>query len=98
MEQVQVLLRFFTAALHDPRIGTSHIALYVAFYQRWVKEGSGAPVLAYSHEMMPVAKICSSATYHRVLRELDAYGYLQYEPSFSRLRRSRVCLDGAGRS
>lgn len=92
MEQVQTLLLFFAAIVRDPRIGISHIALYMALYQRWVKEGGAGPVQAFSHEVMPEAKIYSSATYHRVLRELDAYGYLRYEPSYSRMRRSRVYL------
>ncbi|MUG03784.1 hypothetical protein ECC01_22805, partial [Bacillus tequilensis] len=84
----QVLQTFFEGVVRDPRVGTTHIALFGALYQRWVEAGSVDPVQAYSHEVMPAAKIYSSSTYHRVLRELDAYGYLQYEPSYNRLRRS----------
>ncbi|GAA4429898.1 hypothetical protein GCM10023188_15880 [Pontibacter saemangeumensis] len=83
---------FFAAILYDPRIGVSHIALYMALYRCWIKEGGTGPVSAFSHEIMPIAKIAGSATYHRVLRELDEYGYLKYEPSFNRMRRSRMYL------
>ncbi|WP_242917482.1 hypothetical protein [Pontibacter liquoris] len=90
--QQELLSRFFGAILQDPRIGPAHIALYAALYHCWLAVGGRGAVCAYSHEMMPVAKLSSSATYHRVLRELDKWGYLRYEPSYSRLRRSRVLL------
>jgi len=92
MFALKPLSDFFSAIAHDPRISVTHIALYMALYQCWIKEGGTGPVAAFSHEIMPIAKIASSATYHRVLRELDEYGYLTYEPSFHRLRRSRVYL------
>ena len=88
-----VLCDFLRGITQDPRIGFAHIALYAALFQRWILEGAAGPVSGFSHELMPLAKIGSSATYHRVLRELDAYGYLRYEPSFSRLRRSRIYLN-----
>lgn len=90
--QVQLLKDFFGRVVHDPRIGMSHIALYGALYQRWEESGCVDPLQVYSREVMPFAKIFGSATYHRVLRELHAYGYLCYEPSFNRLRRSRIYL------
>lgn len=73
-------------------MGPPHIALFAALYQCWLQAGATGPVQAFSHEVMPLAKIYSSATYHRVLRELHAYGYVRYEPSFSRVRRSRIYL------
>jgi hypothetical protein len=92
MGQVTVLIRFFRAIPQDPHIGPPHIALYAALYHRWLQGGATDPVQAFSYEMMPLAKIYSSATYHRVLRELHAYGYVRYEPSYSRVRRSRIYL------
>jgi len=92
MEQLQILHAFFAGIEGDPRVGPPHIALYAALFQRWLREGATGPVQAYSHELMPQAKLFSSATYHRVLRELNAYGYVRYEPSFNRLRPSRIYL------
>lgn len=89
---MQLLKAFFRRVVHDPRIGMSHIALYGALHQRWEEAGGVDPVQVYSREVMPFAKIYGSATYHRALRELHAYGYLRYEPSFNRLRRSRIYL------
>ncbi|ARS37804.1 hypothetical protein CA264_09925 [Pontibacter actiniarum] len=88
----QPLLWFFTAIRRDPRIGPSHIALYAALYRRWLEQAGTDPVLGYSHELMPAAKLCSSGTYHRVLRELHAYGYVRYVPSYNRLRPSQIFL------
>lgn len=86
------LQRFFKAIRRDARIGPSHIALYAALYWRWLQQGGADPVRGYSHELMPLAKLCSSGTYHRVLRELHAYGYLWYMPSYNRLRPSQIFL------
>ncbi|WP_205589855.1 hypothetical protein [Mucilaginibacter celer] len=33
---------------------------------------------------MKLAKISSCTTYHKCIRDLNAYGYLNYEPSFDR--------------
>jgi hypothetical protein len=40
--------------------------------------------------LMAFSKIASIATYHKCIRELDAFGYIRYEPSFDPKRGSQV--------
>jgi hypothetical protein len=41
---------------------------------------------------MKLAKISGVATYHKSIRELDEYGYIRYEPSYNRYKRSVIYL------
>lgn len=89
--QAKLLSDFFRAIDHDARIGPTHICLYATLVQLYSNKGHDGPLLIYSHEVMPVARIGSSATFHRVLHDLADNGYLRYEPNFSR-KRSKVYL------
>ncbi|WP_454803175.1 hypothetical protein [Mucilaginibacter phyllosphaerae] len=41
-------------------------------------------------ELMAFSKIASIATYHKCIRELDAFGYIRYQPSYHPKLGSRV--------
>ena len=45
---------------------------------------------------MRVSKICSNATYHKCIKELNDYGYLEYIPSFNPYKGSLVSLFNLG--
>lgn len=45
---------------------------------------------------MRVSKICSNATYHKCIKELNDYGYLEYIPSFNPYKGSLVNLFNLG--
>ncbi len=45
---------------------------------------------------MRVSKICSNATYHKCIKELNEYGYLEYFPSFNPYKGSLVNLFNLG--
>lgn len=92
MEIFQPIAGFFEAIRKDGRIGSTHIGIYTALVQYWQSHGFESPLRAYSHEIMPLAKISASTTYHRYIRDLHAYGYIRYEPSFKRNERSKVYL------
>jgi len=47
---------------------------------------------AYAHEIMPLAKILASTTYHRCIRDLHELGYIFYEPSYKRNQPSKIYL------
>lgn len=83
----------FTAGIAaDPRIRVTHMAVFLAIYQQWLAEGTGGPVCFLGRDMMVASKISSSVTYHRAIRALHEYGYLKYQPSFSKLRGNKVWL------
>lgn len=82
MDAVELLKAFFDKASKDARISIGHIGLFVTLLQCQMKQDVEGPLVAYAAEIMEVAKISSTATYHRLIRELNDYGYLRYEPSF----------------
>jgi hypothetical protein len=83
---------FFEAIRNDGRISVTHIGVYAALVQYWQEHEFLNPMNAYSYEIMRLAKLSASTTYHKCIRDLHAYGYVHYEPSFKRNRRSRICL------
>lgn len=85
-----ILGAFFDAIAHDPRIGVSHISLYCALVQS--SQQPGEPVLFMSYELMRVAKISGLGTYHRCIRDLDAFGYIRYVPSYNHRKKSKAYL------
>jgi hypothetical protein len=84
---------FFAAVADDPRINTTHISLYMALLHYWKEHGFLSPMRVFSHEVMQIAKILSSATYHRCIRDLHDFGNIRYEPSYKRNQGSKVFLD-----
>jgi hypothetical protein len=84
---------FFEAIKHDARIGSTHIGIYAALVQYWQANGFQNPMQAYAHEVMPLAKISASTTYHKCIRDLHDFGYIIYQPSYKRNERSRIILN-----
>lgn len=83
---------FFESIKEDSRIGPIHISLYMAILQHRNENGYGARVFAFSKDLMKRAKISGVATYHRTIRQLHEYGYIQYEPSYNHFAKSLFCL------
>ncbi len=81
---------FFSAIETDPRISITHIGIYAALLQYWSKHRFENPVHVFSYDIMRIAKISASTTFHKVIRELSEYGYIEYEPSFKRNKGSKV--------
>jgi hypothetical protein len=90
MHQLKLLSDFFTAVDGDPRISITHIGLYAALLQYWSEHRFENPVYVFSYEIMKIAKISASTTFHKAIRELSEYGYIKYEPSFKRNKGSKV--------
>lgn len=92
MSATGLLIDFMNRAREDARIGPMHISLYAALVTLWHKKGCTHPFPVFSHEVMPVCKICGPATYHRSIRQLHEYGYIKYLPSYNHFLGSLVDL------
>ena len=90
MNQLKPLSDFFNAIAGDPRISITHIGIYAALLQYWSEHHFENPVQVFSYEIMQIAKISASTTYHKSIRDLNSYGYIRYEPSFKRNKGSKV--------
>ena len=92
MDQLKSLSDFFNAIAGDPRISITHIGIYAALLQYWTERGFQNPMYVFSYEIMNIAKISASTTYHKIIRELNDYGYIKYESSYKRNRGSKVFM------
>ena len=93
MEVLSFLSEFYRSVAANPRIGVTHISLYMAFFQQWGKNGFQNPVEFTSREIMPLAKIDSRATYHKCLGDLVECGYVRYIPSCNPFSKSLAFLE-----
>ena len=83
--------RFLRRAANDVRLLPSHISLYMAiFYHGPDKPGDHFQVSR--KKLMHFSRIKSVATYHKCIKELVAYGYIDYQPSYDPYRASNVAL------
>lgn len=93
MEQIKKALENFMSGIDkDPRISLSHIGLFsVLLHVREEFDGI-EPFPIKREELMKAAKISSTATYFKIIRQLNEYGYIHYLPTFNRMRQSRVSI------
>lgn len=84
----------FDATQKDERITVWHISLYTALLHLYSESGSQNPFSITRKELMQLSHIHALATYHRCIRELEAFGYIGYAPSFHPQLGSLVYLKG----
>lgn len=72
---------FFKRVAQDKRLRPSHVALLSAIFQH-SDYPSSAAFRASRRKLMHFSRIRSISTYHTCLKDLIAFGYLQYEPSW----------------
>lgn len=80
----------------DARLGPAHVSLYMAVVLMGVEQGAADGVAVRARMLMPPAKIGGLATYHRVMRQLNDYGYVRYVPSNDKRVGSRVWVKTEG--
>jgi hypothetical protein len=66
----------------DSRMLATHVSLFTALFVCWQRSDFKSPFSVNRKELMKLSKIASLATYHKCIRELDAYGYIRYQPSY----------------
>ncbi len=81
MHSANVLSDFLMVAQDDPRITTSHICVFVTLIHIWSDRDWQNPIAVKSRIIMDLAKISSTATYHKCIKDLHDFGYIKYQPS-----------------
>lgn len=76
------LSRFYEVIREDNRISCTHISLYMALFNLWSEMEFSGPVRITRQQVMGIAKISGLATYHKCIKDLVAFGYIQYFPSY----------------
>ena len=92
MNYIRHLTGFFDRVANEDRLNPTHISLYMALFQYWNINRFVNPISISRSEMMSVSKICSKATYHKVIKELHEFGFIQYAPSYNPFKGSAVHL------
>lgn len=69
---------FFDTIAEDPRIGTSHIVVYLALLHAWTLKGCPASMEVAAYEIMRYTKFRKRDTYLIRVKELAAFGYITY--------------------
>jgi hypothetical protein len=92
MNYINHIRTFYSMAATDERLSANHISLYMALFQFWNLNRFENPFQINRFEVLQMCKIGSLNTYHKCLRDLDCFGYIQYIPSFNPLAGSLVNL------
>jgi hypothetical protein len=76
--------------IEDDNLNPSHISLYIALFQYWNLNRFSNPVSICRGEIMKLSKIGSNSTYHRCIKQLHQWNYLEYLPSYNPFKGSEV--------
>jgi hypothetical protein len=92
MNYILQLSGFFQKVALDNRLNPTHVSLYMAVFQFWNAERFQNPVSISRQELMRISKISAKATYHKCIKDLHNFGYIQYLPSYNPFKGSLVYL------
>lgn len=92
MNYILQLSGFFQRVSKDSRLNPTHVSLYMAIFQFWNAGHFRNPVTISRQELMKISKISAKATYHKCIKDLHNFGYIQYLPSFNPFKGSLVYL------
>ena len=72
---------FFETIVDDPRIGTSHIVIYLALMHTWQRKGCPLTMEVATYEMLQFTKFRKKDTYLLRIKDLATFGYIMYQPA-----------------
>jgi len=90
MNYIKHLTGFFDRVVPDDRLNPTHISHYLSLFQYWNLNRFQNPISICRDEVMKVSKIAAKATYHKCMRDLNNFGYVQYLPSYNPFKGSLV--------
>ncbi|WP_153800889.1 hypothetical protein [Foetidibacter luteolus] len=88
------LTKFFVSVVKDGRITSEHITIYMALFQLWNLNKFINPISVTRKEVTELVKITQPSIYNRCMKELAAFGYIEYVQSFHPVLGSLVHLKG----
>ena len=92
MNYIRHLTGFYDRIQQDDRLNPTHISLYLALFQFWNLNHFQNPISISRNEMMKLSKISALGTYHKCIKQLQEFGYIEYIPSFNPYKGSLVNL------
>lgn len=98
MNYIRHLNGVFRLFERDNRLNPTHVSIYMALFQEWNRNRFPETFFIDRGDIMQLAKIGSKATYHRCLKDLDTWGYIQYIPSHNPYKGSQMNMPNFGTS
>lgn len=86
------LIEYLTTILLDRRVNVWHIAFYNALLQLWIQNKQENLFHISRRKIMKLSRIRSTATYHKIIKDLQEFGYIEYIPSYDPFKGSQVWL------
>lgn len=83
--------------LNDQRLSVWHFSIYMALILLWHKNELANPFPISRKSIMELAHVRSIVTYHKCIGQLQMYGYIRYNPSYSYYKRSTIYLDNVNK-
>ena len=92
MSGMDQFMNFIKNGDKDRRLTPIHISLYTALFYCWWLNDYAAFFQISRRVVMSLALIKSTATYHKCVSEMAAFGYIEYIPTYHPSMGSRVRL------
>ncbi len=92
MNYISHLNALFGQFSKDNRLNPTHISLYLALFYIWNYNRFPDKFFINREEVMNQSKIGSTTTYHRCIKELSHWKYINYYPSHNPFKGSSVKL------
>lgn len=87
------LTQFLIPVTQDNRLQPSHLCLYISMFSLWERSRFNTPFRISRRQLMKLSKIKSTATYHKCIRELVSFGYINYESSYNHFMGSQIVIN-----
>lgn len=87
------IIKILSSLSKDKRVTVWHIGMYSAFIQLWSKNGFENPVPITRKIVLELSRIGNIVTYHKCIKDLQAFGYITYTPSYNPKAGSTVFLN-----
>jgi hypothetical protein len=92
MNYIKHLNNLIDKIKEDKKLTPFHVSLYISLFHYWNLNHFRNPFSIARAEVMECAKIGSSNTYIRSLKELESWGYLEYYPSRNKQLGSKISM------
>ncbi len=90
MNYIKQLNAVYQLIVKDSRMNPTHVSLYMALFQLWNITRFAEVFYVNRQEVMQLSKIGSKSTYHRCLKDLNNWNYIEYIPSHNIYKGSQV--------
>ncbi len=84
--------QYIDVILNDKRVTAYHCSLFLALIHCWFLNNHVSPFRVTRINLMRLSHIHSLATYHKCLKELIEFSYIEYVPSYNKFVASQVSL------